>query len=330
MGKESGEEISWIFGASEKGALYRRWRFYTNINENLLLKISIYKDFREDVREIQDKYNIKPSLLIEEQRKLKLNADTVFFVRRYNNDLTKGEDRQVPRGVGINPDVDGFYLESAITSEFVTDIMNALLHDIPTVDKFERSVVTPELKDAITNLMHKYHLSNRYYRRIVSIILYNDFPTIPAFWKETNEDELPPIGMKPIKTKNNPSLQRSCTTLRYRTPVTSIDPDNGCIRIEIYPDTSMEVFKNKDYKKCLSDLQKKLPGFRKKGIYSEGLKDAIYYILDTYQKGDRTQEDLITILKKLYGREVIEGMYNEKSAKASTMKKRIENLVKYK
>lgn len=64
MGKEFGEEISWMFGASEKGAFYRKWRFYANINENLLLKISIYKDFREDVSDGQDKYSIKPSLII--------------------------------------------------------------------------------------------------------------------------------------------------------------------------------------------------------------------------------------------------------------------------
>ncbi len=329
--ESSNDSVSWKTDAGEDGTLFRMWRFFSNISDSLLLKVAINKEFGQDVGEIRDKLSIDVTRLRSLLLKKISNPRVLYYALRYKNDLPKDESGYVEGNESYEQEYDGL---GAKEPRYLKDTdAAALLLGLKELGVLEKEYVSKNVEDDVAKLLKKYHLSYRYFRRVESIVLYNDFPPVPALWDMDYRDFVGDDLTKEDRKKLEPLLKNmdkefkaTLDTEVYRTPVTYFDKDKKCVVVEIYPDTSLELFKSKNYKSKLLEFQKLLLGYRYTDISYDGYADALYYYFTTYKH--MSQKEALSKMKKIYGRKYVKGFDSEVTARASTRKRRFEKYAK--
>lgn len=326
--ESSKASLSWKIDSGIDGTLYRIWRFFSNISDNLLLGVTVNKTFTKEIVSIQKKLNINV-----EQLKAKLteepcikNKRILYFILRYANDLPKDEIGYVTGHDSYIQDYDGL---GSKEPKFLLDEDTALLlKDLESFLEFENKIGPQNIESIINDLLAKYHLSYRYYRRIKSILFYNDFPPVPSLWNidrsDYEDDSVGTFTKKELKEleKMSKKIKQTYEIGVNRTPITYVDRDKKCVVVEIYPDTSLDLFSNKYYKQTLIDTQKSLLGYRGTDFSYEGYADIIYYYLTEIVK--LPQKKALSQMRRLYGRKYVRGFDSDLTAKASTKKRRYQ------
>lgn len=326
--ESSNVSSSWKIDGGKDGTLYRTWRFFSNISDSLLLDVTIHKVFSVEINNIQKKLRINAKQITAGLLKKPFirNTRVLYFVLRYINGLPKDGSGYVTGHDCFIQEYDGL---GSKEPEFLQNEETALLlKDLALLSEFENEIVNPDVDDEVKSLLSKYHLSYRYYRRIKSILLYNDFPPVPTLWKldrnDYNDDSVGTLTIRERKEidKMNRAIKRTLETGVSRTPITYIDKDKKYIVIEVYPDTSLDIFSMKEYKNTLKDLQKSLLGYRRSGLSYEGYESTIYNYLSEVL--GMSQKAVLSKIKKIYGKKYVKGFDSEQTAKASTKKRRYQ------
>ena len=123
--------------------------------------------------------------------------------------------------------------------------------DMEKLKRYEESLI-PDT--SLEEMLHKYGLGRGYLRRLKSIVLYGDYPSMEVFNHNSKESK---FYTDMIINKKEPS--------------------KSYVEIRIYADTKLDLLKKKDIKL----LQSYLPGFRRSGtqVKRNLFRDSIYYLL---------------------------------------------------
>lgn len=203
--------------------------FYVNNDYQLLYYISLSESFREDIRGFGINHEkARAGLKDLHIQEWLLKSHVLVFTYREGFFNTKSQNR------------DTSPLRSKVFSQEMEKLKNYEAAFIPD--------------NSLEKMLYKYGLGRGYLRRLKSIVLYGDYPSLEIF--------------------NNTSKKNKLYTDMV---MNEKEPSRSYVEIRIYADTKMDLLKKTNIKL----LQSYLPGFRRSSTKDKRnlFRDSVYHLL---------------------------------------------------
>lgn len=254
----------------------------------VLFCVSVNPIFCDDVGNLRKDRGIDVKVLREKLKSFGFGVDLYTKVLEYTHNLTTDElnvngfkswEMGIIRGKSRNIDFD------------------RMMRETPLLQDFEQKYLP---KQILSDFLHTYHLSERYSRRIASIILYDDFPKLDDCISYPRKPGYV-VKTKPQKQEERIESRKGHGYIHYPELLPKMTADADYMEIRIYGDTEIDCLALPKYLAYLRKLQKGLPDFRYASLAKKRNldRDATFYYLR--KKEGLSYKEANKALKERYG-----------------------------
>ncbi|GEM_PF-3022812 len=252
----------------------------------VLFCVSVNPIFCENVRKMRKDRGIDVKVLREKLKSFGFGVDLYTKALEYTHNLTTDE-------LNVNGFKD-WKIGTNITGKSRNIDFDRMMRETPLLRGFEQKYLPKQMLSAF---LHTYHLSERYSRRIASIILYDDFPKLDDCISYPKKQSYV-MKSKSHNQEKRAEFRKGYGYIHYPELLPKTTTDADYMEIRIYGDTEIDCLALPKYLSYLKKLQKVLPDFRYASLSKKRNldRDATFYYLRkkeglSYKEANKALED---------------------------------------